>query len=83
MGKIQMMMGSVKWHMWAIALIVILLGFLANHSMVSASPNANIRRRHTPPRIIAEDERDKRGAGKLNCFSFILLFQPLVSDKFA
>lgn len=72
------------YRLWAAASIIILLGHLANLSTVAASPN--IRRRFSEPRLIADEERDKKGAGKLKLFFVLANFivQPhLVSDIFA
>lgn len=86
------MTSAAMCRLWAAASIIILLGFFANLSTVTPSPN--IRRRYTEPRLIADEEKDKKGAGKLKLFFFFFLSfriyyvcfivqSHLVSDKFA
>lgn len=76
-------MSSTKMcrRLWTVPSIVILFGFLLSLSTVAAT--LNVRQKHNAPRLIADEERDKREAGKCSVFVLeFLLFQPLVNDKF-
>lgn len=55
---------------WSVTSIVILLGFLLSLSTVQASPN--VRRRFNGPALIADEEKDKKGAGEYKCIGFFL-----------
>lgn len=43
-------------------IFLILLGFFVNHATVETTPNQH--RRRITDRLISEDERDRKGAGK-------------------
>lgn len=77
----QMSSTKICRRLWTVPSIVILFGFLLSLSTVAAT--LNVRQKHNAPRLIADEERDKREAGKCSVFVLeFLLFQPLVNDKF-
>lgn len=53
---------SIICRIWAAASLVILVGFLASRLTVEATPNQ--RRRFTEPHLMADVEKDRKGAGK-------------------
>lgn len=53
---------SMICRLWAAISLVILLGFLVSQSTVEATPNQ--RRRFIEPRLMADEEKDRKGAGK-------------------
>lgn len=53
---------SMICRLWAAVSLVILLGFLVSQSTVEATPNQ--RRRFIEPRLMADEEKDRKGAGK-------------------